>query len=172
MPGDGHPSKQRAVALLERVDEVIYGIIAVFLVITAFLTFNSVSLSIIDYFNDSDSRHTAVVILDKLILTLMVLEVLYTIRLSFHSHTLSAEPFLVVGIFAAIRRILVISVESHRRAGRLYRVDDRDRGSGGACPDVRRGDHPAAEEQSAPGDERRKSVGSGHGAAVSLVQIG
>ena len=112
MSGELPSSKQRATALLERIDEVIYGIIAFFLVVTAFLTFYSVTLSILDYFKDSDSRHAVVIILDKLMLTLMVLEILYTVRISFESHSLSAEPFLVVGILAAIRRILVISVES------------------------------------------------------------
>jgi uncharacterized membrane protein (DUF373 family) len=53
-----------------------------------------------------------VIILDKLMMTLMVLEILYTVRVSIQSHSLAAEPFLVVGILAAIRRILVISVES------------------------------------------------------------
>ena len=112
MPEERPSRKQRATALLERIDEVIYGIIAIFLIITAFLTFYSVTLSILDYFHDADSRHAVVIILDKLMLTLMVLEILYTVRLSFESHSLSAEPFLVVGILAAIRRILVISVES------------------------------------------------------------
>ncbi|MFH0882649.1 MAG: phosphate-starvation-inducible PsiE family protein [bacterium] len=110
---DAMPSnKQRMNTLLERVDEVIYGIIAFFLVITAFLTFYSVSQSILDYFKDNDSRHAVIIILDKLMLTLMVLEILYTVRISIRSHSLSAEPILVVGILAAIRRILVISVES------------------------------------------------------------
>lgn len=98
--------------LLVRIDEVIYGIIALFLIATALLTFFTVGESILNFFKDPDARHAVVIILDKLMLTLMVLEILYTVRISIRSHSLSAEPFLVVGILAAIRRILVISVES------------------------------------------------------------
>jgi len=104
--------KHKLTKLLESIDEFIYGIIALFLIITAFLTFYSVGTSILEYFHDNDSRHAVVIILDKLMLTLMVLEILYTVRISIQSHSLAAEPFLVVGILAAIRRILVISVES------------------------------------------------------------
>jgi hypothetical protein len=43
---------------------------------------------------------------------LMVLEILYTVRISFTEHVLCAEPFLIVALIAAIRRILVISVET------------------------------------------------------------
>lgn len=98
--------------ILVTIDEIIYGIIAVFLIATAILTFFSVGESILHFFRDTDARHAVVVILDKLMLTLMVLEILYTVRISIQSHSLSPEPFLVVGILAAIRRILVISVES------------------------------------------------------------
>ena len=42
----------------------------------------------------------------------MIIEILYTVRLSIKSHSLCAEPFIIVGLIAAIRRILVITVES------------------------------------------------------------
>ena len=42
----------------------------------------------------------------------MVIEIFYTVKVSFKEHSLCAEPFLIVALIAAIRRILVISVES------------------------------------------------------------
>jgi len=39
-------------------------------------------------------------------------EILHTVRVSFRSGTLVAEPFLVVGLIASIRRVLVITLES------------------------------------------------------------
>ena len=51
-------------------------------------------------------------ILDRTLLMLMIIEILYTVRLSVKEHTLYCEPFLIVGLIAAIRRILVISVET------------------------------------------------------------
>jgi uncharacterized membrane protein (DUF373 family) len=42
----------------------------------------------------------------------MVLEILHTVRSSLQSHELAAEPFLVVAMIAAIRRILVVTLET------------------------------------------------------------
>ncbi len=36
-------------------------------------------------------------LLDQILLILMVLEILYTVQVSFREHVLSPEPFLVVG---------------------------------------------------------------------------
>jgi hypothetical protein len=41
----------------------------------------------------------------------MVVEILYTVQVSLREHTLAPEPFLVVGLIAAIRRILVLIAE-------------------------------------------------------------
>jgi hypothetical protein len=41
----------------------------------------------------------------------MLVEILHTVRISIRSQVLVTEPFLVVGLIASIRRILVISLE-------------------------------------------------------------
>ena len=53
----------------------------------------------------------ATVLLDRLLLILMIVEILYTVQVSLREHTLVPEPFLVVGLIAAIRRILVLTAE-------------------------------------------------------------
>ena len=51
-------------------------------------------------------------VLDQLLIVLMVVEILHTVRISIRSHILLAtEPFLVVGLIASIRRVLVISMQ-------------------------------------------------------------
>jgi hypothetical protein len=50
-------------------------------------------------------------VLDRLLLTLMIVELLYTVQVSFRDHTLVPEPFLIVGLVAAVRRILVLTAE-------------------------------------------------------------
>ena len=42
----------------------------------------------------------------------MLVEILHTVRISIRSHVLVMEPFLVVGLIASIRRILVITLEA------------------------------------------------------------
>jgi energy-converting hydrogenase Eha subunit A len=51
-------------------------------------------------------------VLDQLLVVLMLVEILHTIRISIRSNILfAAEPFLVVGLIASIRRVLIISLE-------------------------------------------------------------
>jgi len=57
-------------------------------------------------------RDNAIEILDTVLLVMMTMEIVYTVTLSLESHTLVAEPFLVIGAIAAIRRMLVITAES------------------------------------------------------------
>ncbi len=57
-------------------------------------------------------RDQAIEILDTVLLVMMTMEIVYTVTLSLESHSLVAEPFLVIGAIAAIRRMLVITAES------------------------------------------------------------
>ena len=41
----------------------------------------------------------------------MIVEVLYTVQVSFREHALVPEPFLVVGLIAGIRRVLVLTAQ-------------------------------------------------------------
>jgi hypothetical protein len=50
-------------------------------------------------------------VLEQLLVALMLVEILHTVRISIRSHFLATEPFLVVGLIASIRRILVLSLE-------------------------------------------------------------
>jgi hypothetical protein len=48
--------------------------------------------------------------LDVILLVLMIVELAYTVILSLRGAVLAAEPFLIVGLIAVIRRMLVITV--------------------------------------------------------------
>lgn len=50
-------------------------------------------------------------ILDRILLVLLVVEILYTVQVSFREHALVPEPFLIVGLIAGTRRILVLTAE-------------------------------------------------------------
>lgn len=50
-------------------------------------------------------------ILDRILLVLLIIEILYTVQVSFREHALVPEPFLIVGLIAAIRRVLVLTAE-------------------------------------------------------------
>lgn len=64
-------------------------------------------------------------VLDRVLLMMMIVEILYTVQLSFREHALVPEPFLVVGLVAAIRRILVLTAEltqPERLASEIFRL--------------------------------------------------
>lgn len=53
----------------------------------------------------------SVELLDRILLILLFVELLYTVQVSFREHALVPEPFLLVGLIAAIRRVLVLTAE-------------------------------------------------------------
>jgi uncharacterized membrane protein (DUF373 family) len=50
-------------------------------------------------------------IMDRALLILLIVELLYTVQVSFREHALLPEPFLLIGLISAVRRILVITAE-------------------------------------------------------------
>lgn len=57
-------------------------------------------------------EHKAIDILNTVLLVMMIMEIVYTVAISLESHTLDAEPFLIIGVIAGIRRMLVITATS------------------------------------------------------------
>lgn len=56
-------------------------------------------------------------LLDSLLLIFIFAELLYAVRITIARHELSAEPFLIVGILAAIKETVVLSLEASRSVG-------------------------------------------------------
>ena len=56
--------------------------------------------------------------MDRLLLILMIVEVMYTVQVSFREHALVPEPFLIVGLVPVTRRILVITAEFSELTGK------------------------------------------------------
>src|SRR5947209_17949787 len=60
----------------------------------------------------AEIEHKAIQILNTVLLVMMTMEIVYTVAISLKSHTLNAEPFLIIGVIASIRRTLVITATS------------------------------------------------------------
>src|SRR6266576_784157 len=96
---------------LGKTEVVIYSVLAMLLVATAFLTIATAGQILwIDLSHWTVAAQTLRV-LNQLLIVLMLVEILHTVRISIRSHVLVTEPFLVVGLIASIRRMLVISLE-------------------------------------------------------------
>lgn len=54
----------------------------------------------------------ALQVLDQLLLVLVLVEILHTVRMSIRSKEIIIEPFLIVGLIASVRRVLVITMQA------------------------------------------------------------
>ena len=87
-------------------------LIGLVLVVLAVLLLWTSADSMIDAVRTNRVAHQAIEILNSVLLVMMTMEIVYTVAISLESHTLVAEPFLIIGTIAAIRRMLVITATS------------------------------------------------------------
>ena len=97
---------------LGQAEVVIYSILAVLLFLAALATVANASKMLWQGFVHWTLATETLRVLDQLLIVLMLVEILHTVRISIRSHLLVTEPFLVVGLIASIRRILVITLEA------------------------------------------------------------
>jgi uncharacterized membrane protein (DUF373 family) len=57
---------------------------------------------------------TAVTVLDRVLLTLIIAELVYTLRFVLRTHEIAVEPFLFIGLIAVVRRILIVTAQFER----------------------------------------------------------
>jgi phosphate-starvation-inducible protein E len=93
------------------VEDVVYVGLGLLLAISALLLLGSGAVAFARAVSDGQLAAAVISLLDRLLLTLMIVELLYTVQVSFREHTLVPEPFLLVGLVAATRRILVLTAE-------------------------------------------------------------
>ena len=97
---------------LSQAEVVVYTVLAVLLFITALATIANAGQMLWQGIAHWNIAAQTLTVLDQLLVVLMLVEILHTVRISIHSHYLVTEPFLVVGLIASIRRILVITLEA------------------------------------------------------------
>jgi len=103
----------------QRVADRVLGVLedAVYWAIALLLVVGSVALLIAQFNTLLRLRNTSVnvvmiEILDGLLLIFIFVELLYAVRSCLRSREIVAEPFLIVGILAGIKEIVVLSVEA------------------------------------------------------------
>jgi uncharacterized membrane protein (DUF373 family) len=100
---------------LGQAEVVIYSILAVLISITALAAIASSGKLLWQAMHQWTTAADALRVLgvlDQLLVVLMLVEILHTVRITIRSHVLVTEPFLIVGLIATIRRILVITLEA------------------------------------------------------------
>jgi uncharacterized membrane protein (DUF373 family) len=93
-------------------EDVVYVGLGVLLAGCALVLLVHGAISFVRLFSDTDQLVPGVIgLLDRILLILMIVEVMYTVQVSFREHALVPEPFLIVGLIAVTRRILVLTAE-------------------------------------------------------------
>ncbi|HXA37374.1 MAG TPA: phosphate-starvation-inducible PsiE family protein [Phenylobacterium sp.] len=94
------------------VEVLAYVVLGVMLAIAVLVGVRGAAVSLWDAIQARGETEALVLAVDRLLFVLMVVEIMHTVRVSFRSGRLVCEPFLIVGLIASIRRVLVITLET------------------------------------------------------------
>ena len=104
------------VKILYQAEKVVYYGAALALLVTVGMLFFSVGTSMLAVF-ETGPLETALVILDRVLLIFIFVELLNTIEIIVREHEIVAEPFLLIGLIAVVRRILLVTAEAEQTLG-------------------------------------------------------
>ena len=90
----------------------LYVALAVLLCATCLIALGGAGVTLWHGLLDWTDTDTVFEVIDRLLVVLMLIEILHTVLVSVRSGVLTCEPFLIVGLIASIRRMLVITLES------------------------------------------------------------
>jgi uncharacterized membrane protein (DUF373 family) len=101
------PAASRSIWVLEHVQDWVTVAVGVVLIALAVVLLIA---GIVDFLDGSSGPISAgaPILLDRVLLVLILVEIVYTVVLSLRAHRLVAQPFIVVGLIAVVRRILFV----------------------------------------------------------------
>ena len=111
-PHAPEPWTSKAAKSLNLAEAAVLVLIGGVLVVLAVLLLGTSVISMVHAVQEDTIGKEAIEILNSVLLVMMTMEIVYTVAVSLQSHTLVAEPFLIIGAIAAIRRMLVITATS------------------------------------------------------------
>ncbi len=101
-----------ATAGFGHVEHIVYIALGVLLSTATLLALGDVTLQLFRSFREVTGTDSILPIIGRLLFVLLLVEVLHTVRASIRTGGLTPEPFLIVGLIASIRRVLVITLET------------------------------------------------------------
>jgi uncharacterized membrane protein (DUF373 family) len=106
-----HPVREGIAHAYTLIEDIVYvglGLLLAAIVLTLLV------LGIVDFARGLASLsigHGLIGLLDRILLILLIVELLYTVQVSFREHALAPAPFLLVGLISAIRRVLLVTAQ-------------------------------------------------------------
>lgn len=111
-PNGGEDRLRRGVSVaFARVQDVVYVALGLLLALTVGGLLVRAAVDLVHAVTGGVGVLAIVALLDRILLALMVVELLYTLQVTFKEHALVPEPFLLLALIASVRRILVITAE-------------------------------------------------------------
>ena len=99
------------VTFLSYSERVVYYGATLALLVTVGILFVSAGASLLAVF-EAGPLETALEVLDRVLLIFIFVELLNTIGVFVQEHEIVAEPFLLIGLIAVVRRILLVTAEA------------------------------------------------------------
>jgi uncharacterized membrane protein (DUF373 family) len=116
MPNSAKQEERRIRNFAERgfgfAEDIFYVAVALALTAAGLILFGYVIYEFVRDLADDDMSVLILDLLDGLLLVFIITELIHTIRVVIDEKVLVSEPFLVVGIVALIRRLVVVSAEA------------------------------------------------------------
>ncbi len=103
---------QRSAGVFLWVEHATYVVLGVLLSAAILVGLGGAGWVLLTGLADWSGTGAILLIIDRLLFVLMMVEILHTVRASMRGGALNSEPFLVVGLIATIRRVLVITLKS------------------------------------------------------------
>ncbi len=110
--------RDRTEAAFGYVEDLLYVLIAGALALVGIGLFGYVVYDFVSKMGGGDVTAKILALLDGLLLVFIITELIHTVRAVIDERVLVAEPFLIVGIVAAIRRLVVVSAEAKDLMGK------------------------------------------------------
>jgi uncharacterized membrane protein (DUF373 family) len=99
-------------AVFRQVEHLVYIVLGILLSVAALLVLIGSAVELWQGTSDWTSTAAIFSTIDRLLFVLLLIEILHTVRASIRTGGLTPEPFLIVGLIASIRRVLVITMQT------------------------------------------------------------
>jgi uncharacterized membrane protein (DUF373 family) len=106
--------RTRLLRVFQIAEDTIHVLVGALLVILAgVLIVEAVSNLVVELRGPYNALSIVLSFLDTSLVLFIVAELLHTVRITIRDHILDAEPFLVVGIVAGVRKVLILTAEAN-----------------------------------------------------------
>lgn len=113
MVDSAHTGYKRVIgAVLEVGEDIAYFLIAALLLVIAFIILGQAVVTLWGLPSAEGAQPVVLDVLDLLLLVFIVVELLFAVRATISRRELVAEPFLLVGVIASVKEIVVLSVKA------------------------------------------------------------